>query len=249
MTLGIYRIICKANGKFYVGSTKDFARRKNDHFRKLTRGVHANPKLQAAWNKYGETMFEFRVLIRCRPEELLSKEQNWIDKLRPFYNVNLVAGQPPNIPWTQERKDKAALRGAEHFRGKTHTQETKNIIAQKAKLRHAVVGHPLRGVPWAGDKIKQADTMRRLHGEGRLISPAKLYGVSETQKNKMRATIASNGGRRGEMNAHYKPELDAKVADTRKLILQGVAVSDALKKTGLARSTYYKRTRQGVGNE
>lgn len=172
-----------------------------------------------------------------------------MNKLRPFYNVNPLAGRPPNIPWTRERRAKAALRGAEMFRGKTHTQEAKDIIAQKAKLRFASVGHPLQGTVWKGDRAKQAETMRRLHREGRLIPHAKLYGVSETQKQKMRETIARNGGRHGARNPRYNPELGAVVAETKKLVSDGVPLTQALKITGLARSTYYKRIRQGTDNE
>lgn len=248
-TSGVYRIICRANGKFYVGSTKNFARREREHFRKLTDKTHANPKLRAAWSKYGSHAFEFRVLLRCDPAELLSREQHWIDKLRPFYNVSPTAGRPPNIPWTEERRNKAAKRGAVLFRGKSHTQETKDTIAQKAKLRFATAGHPLQGTIWKGDRAKQAETMRRLHKEGRLVSHAKLHGISDSQKQKMRATIAKNGGRRGPLNGHYKPELLAVVAETRRLLSEGASVKQALKTTGLARSTYYKRIKQGTNDE
>ena len=134
------------------------------------------------------------------------------------------------------------------FRGKAHTQETKKIIAHKAKFRFATIGHPLQGTSWRGDRTKQAATMRRLHREGRLVPHAKLYGVSEEQKQKTRDTIAKNGGRRGERNAHYKPELGVAVSKAKMLIANGTPIKQALEVTGLARSTYYKRLKQGAND-
>ena len=44
----IYRITNMANGKYYIGSAESFARREWQHKYDLRRGVHKNPRLQAA---------------------------------------------------------------------------------------------------------------------------------------------------------------------------------------------------------
>lgn len=80
----IYLIRCIITGKVYVGSTiQKWNARWRDHRRELRTEVHDNPHLQKAWNKYGGTKFTFSTLERGVPEdELLVREQHWMDKLR-----------------------------------------------------------------------------------------------------------------------------------------------------------------------
>ena len=77
---GIYQIRCRENGKIYVGSTVDLQARWRSHRRDLDNGVHVNPHLQSAWNRYGEKSFEFSVLEYVDENRLLVTEQLWIDK-------------------------------------------------------------------------------------------------------------------------------------------------------------------------
>ena len=58
----IYRITNMANGKYYIGSAESFARREWQHKYDLRKGIHKNPRLQAAWNKYGADMFVFEII-------------------------------------------------------------------------------------------------------------------------------------------------------------------------------------------
>lgn len=60
---GIYLILCKNSDKVYVGSSKDFGYRWEQHLLKLRNGAHHNNVLQNAFNKYGESSFEFAPII------------------------------------------------------------------------------------------------------------------------------------------------------------------------------------------
>ena len=55
----IYKILNKANGKFYIGSTNKVSRRWTHHKSNLKYNRHCNQKLQRAYNKYGKDNFEF----------------------------------------------------------------------------------------------------------------------------------------------------------------------------------------------
>jgi len=78
MTSGIYMI--KANGRCYIGQSKSIERRFYSHMWSLRKGNHGNHYLQNIYNKYGEEVFEFKILIKC-PEENLNKwEQSFIDE-------------------------------------------------------------------------------------------------------------------------------------------------------------------------
>jgi len=152
---GIYQITCLANSErtVYVGSTINFKQRWQQHRTDLRRNVHKNPHLQAAWNKYGESAFEFGVLEYLNnPEELHLSEQFWMDiyreEGRELYNCGLIARNGMLARnHTKEAKEKmsAAQKGRklskeaarklhESWRGKHHTEEIcKRISTTKAK--------------------------------------------------------------------------------------------------------------------
>src|ERR1700733_15503504 len=79
---GIYFIVCKATGRFYVGSAVDLYMRRRTHWNALRGGKHGNKYLQQAWRRHGEANFEFRVAELVRPSRLLATEQSWLNKTR-----------------------------------------------------------------------------------------------------------------------------------------------------------------------
>ena len=76
---GIYKIINRVNGKYYVGSTYRFLRIVVEHKFDLRHNKHCNNKLQHAWNKYGESMFEFVIVEHLPAERLILIEQQYLD--------------------------------------------------------------------------------------------------------------------------------------------------------------------------
>ena len=58
---GIYTIMCELNGRFYVGQSKNFNQRKNEHLSKLRRNNHENIHLQRTFNKYGEDSLSWSI--------------------------------------------------------------------------------------------------------------------------------------------------------------------------------------------
>lgn len=85
----IYHIKCETTGKEYIGITEDIRRRFNHHRSDLRLNKHHSPKLQAAWNYYGEEDFTFsyrKVTIqkeRNSYNNLSSKEkEEYIIKVR-----------------------------------------------------------------------------------------------------------------------------------------------------------------------
>lgn len=141
----IYRITNMANGKYYIGSAESFARREWQHKYDLRRGVHKNPRLQAAWNKYGADMFVFEILEDI-PEgrNPLQVEDMWLVQHvgKPeCYNINPGAESPRSgmtlspeskAKLSKNRKGKAA--GAEHYRyGQTVSPEVKAKISATQK--------------------------------------------------------------------------------------------------------------------
>lgn len=108
MQSGIYKILNKVNNNFYIGSAVNFLKRKNVHFHHLRKNTHHSPHLQNAWNKYGEENFEFEILEMCSLEELIDREQCYLDTLNPTYNVAKVAGSLRGYRFTEEQKKKVS---------------------------------------------------------------------------------------------------------------------------------------------
>lgn len=77
---GIYGIKCEQTGEWYVGQSLDVIKRWNTHLRQLMRGEHENRKLQDAFTNYGITGFGLTVLCLCSPDELNTKEREYVNE-------------------------------------------------------------------------------------------------------------------------------------------------------------------------
>lgn len=138
---GIYQILNVVNGKFYIGKSKNILKRWHNHRSKLRRNLSKSPYLQAAWNKYGETAFEFIIVEICVCDDLEKCEQYWIDKLGACdrelgYNSN------PNSETSLGAVCSLATRIkiANANRGKIRTLEQKERLSQAQILRQKQFG-------------------------------------------------------------------------------------------------------------
>lgn len=96
----IYQIENLVTHESYIGQTINFKQRQKTHINQLKGNRHENPKLQNAWNKYGEQEFHFRVWeFEINSEEELNKlECEYIkkyDSLNNGYNLVEGGGKPP----------------------------------------------------------------------------------------------------------------------------------------------------------
>lgn len=103
---GIYEIRNIHNGNRYIGSAVRIANRWLDHRRSLGRGNHHAIALQRAWNKYGESAFEFSKLLICSKENLIMYEQAFFDFYKPAYNSAPIAGSQLGYRHTEESRKK-----------------------------------------------------------------------------------------------------------------------------------------------
>lgn len=194
---GIYRITCIITAKIYVGSAINLRKRRNAHFGQLRNRAHHNPKLQRAWDKYGEDAFIFEVLeLVLIPEMLTAREQYWFDKLKPFgyrgFNIDHVAGsslgtkRPPETgkrisaakrgkPSSNRGRKKSPEEIEKHrlaLTGYKHTEEAKNNMG-KSHLgsKHSIESREKRRIALTGHQV--SDETRAKIGEkstGRVFS-------------------------------------------------------------------------------
>lgn len=155
--IGVYFIVNKVDNRFYVGHSADIYKRFRAHKSYLRRNIHHCVFLQRAWNKYGESNFEFKIFKVCTSvEESILLEQKFIDHCKILYNASTEAGcggdllsSHPNkndiisrIKSTtvsnmsklskKERSFKFGQPGKSNpMFGKHHNEEVKNIISMK----------------------------------------------------------------------------------------------------------------------
>ncbi len=117
----IYKILNIKNGKFYIGSTNDFYRRRSQHKSDLQNNKHSNQYLQNAWNKYGQDSFTIKIIEKIKNiDEQLQKEQSWIDKTQCFnpdigYNISPTVTNIIIADSTKEKLSKASSGVNNHF--------------------------------------------------------------------------------------------------------------------------------------
>jgi group I intron endonuclease len=107
---GVYRIEHTASGRLYIGSSHNLRKRWQAHLRCLRAGSHHSQKLQRAWDKYGEAAFVFTVMANVPILELRAKEQQYLDKIKPFFNVSPTATHPPGRTGPHSEATKAKIR-------------------------------------------------------------------------------------------------------------------------------------------
>lgn len=131
---GIYRIICTATGKMYIGSAIDMRKRWSRHTSELRTNRHHNERLQRAWVKYGEETFAFQVIEICQVGDLLEREQYYLSTLRPFDNgFNIAHFAEAPMRGRKQSAEVVEITGAV-WRGR---KQSKQHIARRVASWHA----------------------------------------------------------------------------------------------------------------
>lgn len=124
----IYKITNEVDGKFYIGSTNNLIKRYYTHINHIRTGKNSCVKLIRAVNKHGEDNFKFEIVCECLTEEVLKIEQEYVDNLKPHYNVAKVAGSNLGIKRTEEVKLKKSVSQKENWKDEDYrTKHLKNL--------------------------------------------------------------------------------------------------------------------------
>lgn len=94
MKTGIYQILNLTNNKRYIGSSKKIENRWREHKTLLRTNKHHSQHLQASFNKYGLSNFEFSILEITTEELLQEKENYWCNLFNTHnskYGYNVAA--------------------------------------------------------------------------------------------------------------------------------------------------------------
>jgi len=89
--IGVYRWINNLNGNTYIGSSINLSVRFYTYY-SLRSLAKSNRPMERALLKYGFSNFSLEILEYCNSEDLLKKEQYYLDTLKPEYNIAEIAG-------------------------------------------------------------------------------------------------------------------------------------------------------------
>jgi group I intron endonuclease len=178
--------------------------RENKHFYLLDNGKHTNCYLQHSFNLHGKDNFIFDVLEYCKKENLILREQFWIDsyKIRGevLYNICLVAGSSlgrgnsaetrmkiskSNLGRKASEETKEKMRKAHFERGKG----TKRSEESKQKQRESLLGRKLSEE--TKQKIRVAGLGRKPSEETRRKLGIARRGRKHTEESKLKMREAT----------------------------------------------------------
>jgi len=196
-TSGIYVILNTKNNKIYIGQAEDIRARQTEHKRDLKKNRHHNQHLQHAWNKYGEKVFQFKILERCSIAELNSREQHYLNVYIPkgiCYNISVDATAPmrglkhspesllkmsivqKSIPHILDPEQRARMAVAQREANKDRipTQKQREHFLQLNKSRK-------------GQKLSE-EHRRKISeaGKGRIVTEETRHKLSKVNKGKIR---------------------------------------------------------------
>jgi hypothetical protein len=99
--IGIYRWVNNLNGKTYIGSSTNLSVRFYTYF-SLRSLAKSNRPLERALLKYGFSNFSLEILEYCNKEDAINREQYYLDKFKPEYNIVEIAGSTLGYKHTEE---------------------------------------------------------------------------------------------------------------------------------------------------
>jgi group I intron endonuclease len=129
------------------------------HLKVLKDGRHPNRHLRAAWKKYGERAFEFRLLSARATDECLRVEQGFIDEFHSYdracgYNLSPTAGSSLGTKLSSETRRKISVSKKGVGLGKKMSDDARRKISRAMKGNRNGKGHTYR--------MSEAEKRRRL---------------------------------------------------------------------------------------
>lgn len=205
---GIYIIRNIHTEKIYIGQARNIQERWQLHQRSLRGNYHHNLHLQHAWNKHGETAFQFLILEYCSIEDLDEREQYYLNIYIPkgkCYNIAVDARSPNR---GNKLSEEQKLKMSEARRGKKlppRTDEHRAKLSAANKLRPAPSAETRQKISDAGKRRPpvSVETRQKLSKalQGR-PAPNRGKSMTEEQKQKLSEAAKRRWTRERENSSH-----------------------------------------------
>jgi hypothetical protein len=204
-------VIESPSGRYYVGSTARYAKRRNMHLWALRSGRHENSRLQREWNKYGP--LPMRQFAQPVPgTTLLELEQLLINEAfvagvqlnicRDVERTRLGVPMPMSAreklsrdrmgvalsPEKLARRRELMVDKPNPMQGRTQSEETRRKISERHKAAFAAGREPTRVSPSAEQRARAAKQLRE--NPARLGKGKPLRGEKDGEVRHWPTTIA-----------------------------------------------------------
>ena len=130
---GVYRLTNIVNKKTYVGSARNL-RTRFYVYHSASRLASSNMIIYKAILKYGYSNFILEILEYCEPDNVVAREQYYLDLLKPEYNILSTAGSSFGYKHTKEALEKMSV-GRSAYTGYKLSAETRGKLAVAATGR------------------------------------------------------------------------------------------------------------------
>lgn len=195
-SIGIYRITNIKNGMSYIGKTgMNFGDRWSNHKSLLNSGKHSNSHLQNAWNKYGESMFEFAVVESVTDPAVLNElEIKYISEYKSAgisYNIHDGGdgGCNSGRHLSEETKRKIGEKNRINMLGRKASNDTKLKMSESQKRRYSswtdddrarhgsIVSEKSRGYHWSEESRKRFSELQRNNPNRAKFTPDDIRAI------------------------------------------------------------------------
>lgn len=174
---GIYCIENTINNNIYIGSSYNIYKRKLTHLCELRKGTHHCYYLQRSFNKYGEDNFIFYTIEECSNDKLIEREQYYIDKLIPKYNICRIAGSSLGTKRTKETRRKLS---ESHKGQKAWNKGIPRTSEEIENQRNKIIGKPSKR---KGTTISKESRLKMsLAQKGKVLSKEHKQNLSKRIK-------------------------------------------------------------------
>lgn len=193
---GIYGIVNTESGRIYIGQTKQsFYRRYLLHDWKLRNNTHDNQHLQNAYNKYGESAFEFIIVESIGDskdsERLNDLEKKYIDHYKSIglcYNILDGGGGRPGCPMSDRAKKIVGEKNRVNMLGRKHSEETKRKMRLASKHKKLSDEHKRRLVDINTGRKNTEESKEKMR-QSHLGSKNKHSVLNESQAADIKKTL------------------------------------------------------------
>lgn len=134
MKQAIYKITNTKSGNFYIGSSINYQTRWREHKNSLVKNKHHCVALQRAYNRNNMDCFDFSVVEFVEDKnDLIKREQFYIDTLNPKYNSSKTAGSTLGFKMPKESVEKNKQRNSGFGNG--NAKVTKDMLDEIIDMR------------------------------------------------------------------------------------------------------------------